>query len=202
MLRTRLFAASMVILVLGVPSMAKEDALAMITRSFHTSPCVRIEFHEIVHSQVFNETQTVRGLLEFDSAGRYRIELGGDVYLRTDSAFYSFSPGSNQVLIEKIGERSSAASVIWVRHLDDYFESAILVPDKRYKLTAKPEVSADVPDSLTLFVSGGKRIEKIEFIDGNGDLTILKVLKQVTSGECRKDTFEPVFPDSVERVRL
>ena len=147
MLRNRLIAACLVAVVLGVPSVAKEDALATITRLFLTSPCVRIEFQEAVHSQVFKEIQTVRGLLVFDSAGRYKIELGDDVYLRNDSAFFSFSTSANQVIIEKIGEESSTASVIWIRHLDDYFESTILAPDKRYRLTAKPEVSADVPDS-------------------------------------------------------
>ena len=113
MLRNRLIAACLVAVVLGVPSVAKEDALATITRLFLTSPCVRIEFQEAVHSQVFKEIQTVRGLLVFDSAGRYKIELGDDVYLRNDSAFFSFSTSANQVIIEKIGEESSTASVIW-----------------------------------------------------------------------------------------
>lgn len=181
---------------------AKEDALATITRSFRTSPCVRIAFQEIVNSQVFDEVDTLKGLIVFDSSGCYRIELGDDLYIRSGSELYSFSPASNQVIIEKIDDSSSMVSVLWIRHLDDFFESTILVPDKRYRLTAKSGVSADVPDSLTLFVSGGKRIERIEFVDDNGDEIVLKVLKQETSVGCRKDEFEPVFPDSVERVRL
>jgi outer membrane lipoprotein-sorting protein len=202
MLRFRLLAACLLSILFGAASLAKEDALASITRSFRTSPCVTIAFQEVVHSQVFNEVQTVNGLLVFDTVGRYKIELGDDLYLRTDSTFYSYSKSTNQVIIEKVGESTSTASVIWIRHLDDYFESAILVPDKRYKLTAKPEMSADVPESLTVFISGGKRIDRIEFIDANGDLTVLKVQKQVSSDDCKKDVFEPAFPDSVERVRL
>jgi len=198
----RLVACSLAAVGLATAAVAKDDALTTITRSFRTSPCVRIAFEEIVHSQVFDKLDTLKGLIVFDSSGCYRIELGEDIYVRTDSELYSFSPASNQVIIEKLDDSSSMVSVLWIRHLDDYFESTILVPDKRYRLTAKPGVSVDVPASLTLFVSGGKRIEKIEFIDDNGDSTMLKVVRQETSQGCRKDDFEPDFPDSVERVRL
>lgn len=181
---------------------AKEDALAEITRIFRTSPCVVIEFQEVVDSDVFETIDTVDCELVFDSTGRFRLEIGEDIYLRTATELHSYVPDNNQVIIEEVAMGSSMVSVLWIRHLDEYFDSVILDANKHYKLTVRPSVSADVPDSLTVFVSASRNLERIEFLDENGDIVVLNIRKQVFSGDCGAKAFEPDFPDSVERVRL
>ncbi len=166
--------------------------------------CTRIEFLSIIESDIFDQVDTARGSADIARDGRYRIVVGDDEYLSTGDSLYSYSARHRQVTVEALtGGIDRSTEISFVIRLDDFFKTVIIHPDSVYRLIRTSVDVVGLPDSLVLFMrTDTSAIDRIEYLDVNGELNRIVFLSIVPSPECTPGRFEPDFPDSVDVIRL
>jgi outer membrane lipoprotein-sorting protein len=197
---------SIILLATGVAYGAekKTDSFQQIKDRLASASCISIGFVSILESDIFKSVDSTVGTAYFARDGRYFVKLGDDVYLSDNRRKYSYSPGNNQVIVQKADSSGAdARELFYITRLDEWYETAILTPDKEYKLTRKPESVGSLPDSLRVIIDKRKgRIARISYFDENDEPVSLILLQESFPAACDDARFVPRFPDSVETVKL
>lgn len=199
-----IFARTALVLCLLVTSVSAADSFDRIKGRLAESDCVSIEFLSILESDIFDRTDTARGVALLAGDGRYKITIGEDVYLMTGDTLYSYSMQNNQVVVEAIApDRAVSSEVAYIRRLDDWFKTRILKPDREYFLIRTRPEAGSIPDSMTVYVDKkAQRISRIAYYDINDEPVTVIFVKEEYSDACDEAQFEPEFPESAERVKL
>jgi len=181
----------------------ESDALEAVKSKFSSGDCTYFEFANIIESKIFGVIDTIHGSAYIAQDGRYKIEIGSDVFLYDGSLLYTYFLETNQLLIEKPDSGKLVSDEIsFVIKLDEWYDSKANSKNS-YALKKKEGVEGDIPDSLELITNiADSTIVEIRYIDINEDLNRVKFLKQKTDSSCSAKGFEQDFPDSVEKVKL
>jgi outer membrane lipoprotein-sorting protein len=182
----------------------KSDSFQKIKDHLASASCISIGFVSILESDIFKSIDTTVGTAYFSRDGRYFVKLGDDMYLSDNHHRYSYTPANNQVIIQKTDSSGSdAKELFYITRLDEWYETAILTPDKEYKLTRKPGSVGSLPDSLRVTIDKRKgRIARISYFDENDEPVSLVLLQESFPAACDDAQFVPRFPDSVETVKM
>lgn len=181
------------------------DPLKMVNQRSSEAVCIRFEFLSIIESEIFGTVDTTVGSADLAADGRFDIRLGVDRYLYDLDRLYSHSTENNQVVIEPAEAGAGVADEIsFLTRLDELYHARPGPLKGQYSLRRKKDdLQSDLPDSLQITIDPEKLIiEKVEYFDINEDFNRLIILKQTYFDSCEAATFQPDFPDSVERVRL
>ena len=179
------------------------DALEAVKSKLAGGDCTYFKFANIIESKIFGVIDTINGSAYIAKDGRYKIEIGSDVFLYDGSYLYTYFLETNQLIIEKPDSGKLVSDEIsFVIKLDEWYDSKANSKNS-YALTKKEGVEGDIPDSLELIINiADSTIVEMRYIDINEDLNRLKFLKQKTDSSCSARGFAPDFPDSVEKVKL
>ncbi len=185
-------------------TVAGKDIFDKIKASLAEADCCHLEFVSVIESDVFDQVDSIYGVALIASDGRYDLLLGEDRYSFDLHRTYSFSSENNQVVIEKPVQGSHPdEQVTFVTSLDRYYTTEVLKPDSLYRLVIRPNIEAEIPDSLVVSIDAdAEMIDRIEYYDINEELNRFTILKQTIGIKCDEQRFTPVFPDSVEKLRL
>jgi len=183
---------------------AGEDMFDMIKAALAEADCCRLEFVSVIESDVFDQVDSTFGTALIASDGRYDLLMGNDRYSFDLLKTYSFSAENNQVVVEKPASGSHPdEQVTFVISLDRYYTTKVLQSDSLYRLVIKPNIEADIPDSMIVSIDANvQMIDRIEYYDINEELNRFTILRQTIGIECDEQRFTPSFPDSVEKLRL
>lgn len=195
------------VLLASLVSQCTADSFKNMKEQLAAAECVRFEFVSIIESDIFDQTDSCSGAAYIARDGRYRVKLGPDIYLYEGRFLYSYSEETNQVIIEKpdSGSAGSGTSdeISFIADLDEFYETYTVTPDIKYRLMRKGNRSANIPDSMIVFIdANASRISRFEYFDINGERNRILFLRQRMDSTCTSQVFEPVFPDSAERVKL
>ncbi len=181
-----------------------EDDFDRIKSRLAGAGCVRLEFVSIIESEIFDLVDSTSGTACLASDGRYHVTLGPDSYLYDGRLLYSFSYENNQVLIETVGDTTDyGREITFVTRLDEFYETFSLPTRERYRLLLRPGIAGDLPDSMTVVISGDPpTIRRLEYYDINDEFNCIELLNQQLDATCADDDFTPAFPDSAETVKL
>src|SRR5574341_1450165 len=184
--------------------MASANDFNEVKSNLSNSNCTRFEFLSTIDSKVFDAVDSAFGQAYIAKDGRYKIEVGADLYLFDGDTVYTYFWENNQVIMEKPDSSDLVADEIsFVVKLDEWYDSKSLKEKNSYRWVRKKGIVGDIPDSMVIKVNDKKSvIESIEYLDINGDLNRIEIIKQVSDSTCDKLRFQPEFPDSVEKVRL
>ncbi|MEW5995198.1 MAG: hypothetical protein AB1744_12510, partial [Candidatus Zixiibacteriota bacterium] len=76
-------------------------------------------------------------------------------------------------------------------------------PGYSYRLRKQGADESNTPDSLTVFIDRDSLLlKRLEYLDINEERNVIIILRQSSSDTCDEGQLEPVFPDSVEKVKL
>jgi hypothetical protein len=191
-----------VILILLLPICLLADSFDDIKKDLSKDGCWQFVFVDIIESDIFNSIDTTFGEAYMASDGRYYIKTNEDFYIFDHNYYFSYSPESNQLIIEKKqGEQDDDFS--FITNFDKYYETHILIENHSFKLYKKKNITGDIPDSMEVFIkSEEKRLDRIEYYDINEELNRLIFIKQSYIDSCLDSQFIPIVPDSTERVKL
>lgn len=166
--------------------------------------CIQIEFISSLESKVFDTIDSVIGFAVISHDGRYNIQLGEDLYLYDLQKSYSFSKGSNQVIIEDISDPEMVGKELsFIKNLDDIYISEQVNKNSIYRLTKTAgDDTSDTPDSLIIYISDKNYFDSLSYYDNNEDLNYIYFINQKISDTCDNSLFVPEFPDSVEKVHF
>lgn len=183
---------------------AVADRFDTIKEQLAQAACTRFEFVSIIESEIFDATDSATGTAYIARDGQFNVTLGEDRYLFDLRFLYSYSAENNQVVIEKVsGQAQVSREISFITRLDELYETHTIRPGKSYRLLKKPGEKSDIPDSLTIFIAPDSlQLERLEYLDINEERNVIVILKQQTGQDCDEKQFEPVFPDSVEKIRL
>ena len=198
-----IFYSLVLLLAQSNPVQTESDALEAVKSKFSNGDCTYFEFATIIESQIFGVIDTIYGSAYIAKDGRYKIEIGSDVFLYDGSFLYTFFLETNQLIIEKPDSGKLVSDEIsFVIKLDKWYDSKANSMNS-YALKKKKGVEGDIPDSLELITNVvDSTIVEIRYIDVNEDINRVEFLKQQTDSSCSDKRFEPAFPDSVEKVKL
>jgi outer membrane lipoprotein-sorting protein len=179
------------------------DRFDQVKAKLAEAACTRFEFRSIVESNVFDQIDSLDGTAYLAHDGRFNITLGPDQYLFDGNILYSYSAENNQVIIEPIDDTEMVSREIsFITKLDKFYNTQKMKPDV-YRLSKKAEVKGDIPDSITVSVDRrALRLDRLEYYDVNDERTVIVILKQQPDPVCSEREFQPVFPDSIERLKL
>ncbi len=182
------------------------DSFDVVKKGLAAAACVRFEFISIIESELFDVVDSTPGSACIGRDGRYRVSLGPDVYLRDERFIYNYSEETNQVVMERVDSAAADGyddNIAYITDLDRFFDTHLLEPERKYRLTRRRDEARDMPDSMVVLIDPAiPRMTAIEFFDVNGELNRIVFLTQAEDSVCAEAIFEPTFPDSVERVRL
>jgi outer membrane lipoprotein-sorting protein len=201
---TKLLSMAMPLVFLAAGSTVGADRFEQIKKNFEKADCAHFAFLSLLESEIFERVDTAQGTAYIANDGRYRVTIGGDEYLYDSHLLYSYSRENNQVTVETVDTLSKASEQItFVTHLDDYYMTKAIVPDKEYRLDRKSKTAENIPDSMLVFLeSDSLKLKSIEYYDINDELNRIIFTEQNTLPACDSTIFQPDFPDSVETINL
>jgi len=173
-------------------------------RQLKEAGCIQIEFISSLESSVFDTIDSTPGIAVISQDGRYNIQLGNNLYLYDLEKSYSYSQGSNQVIIEEVADPEMVGKEIsFIKNLDDLYVSQQFIINRVYKLSKiNRNDTSDTPDSIIIYLSENNYFDSLSYYDVNEDLNYIYFISQKISDTCDNSLFIPVFPDSVEKVRF
>ena len=181
------------------------DHFTELKQQLKDTGCVSIELISVFESSVFDTIDSTDGLAIISRDGRYSIRLGTDLYLYDLQKSYSYSEGTNQVIIEDVADPEMLGKEIsFVKNIDELYTTKTLKKNKIYKLIRidRDDKFSDTPDSMLIYISNNNRFDSLSFYDINEDLNFIYFINQEISDTCEDSYFIPDFPDSVEKVRF
>ena len=180
------------------------DKFADIKAVLKSAHCVRFEFVSILHSSIFRQTDSSAGSAIIARDGRYRVKLGNDEFLNDSRSLYSYSQENNQVIVERVDSTIAfSKEVSYITRLDDFFKTYVVRAGAEYRLIRTAAGVRNIPDSMRILLNRDKQqIERLEYLDVNGERVSVVIKNQQMKGACDDRQFEADFPDSVERVKL
>jgi len=191
---------------LAVTGGATGDRFAALKKQMSDAACCRFEFLSIVESQVFDAVDTTRGSALIARDGRYRIEIGHDMYLNDGHYLYSYSRPNNQVTVEVVNpDVIPTDEISFVTRLDEFYSTRKLTQDSLYRLSLLDSSYTSLPDSMdavVTIVSGSARLKSLKYRDLNDDKNEVVFTGQFFSSSCGTDAFLADFTDSVEVIKL
>jgi len=173
-----------------------------LVKELNKEGCHYFEFLSIIESDIFETIDTTNGSLYLSGDGRFRVEIGTDLYIADSVKLYSYSEENNQVVIEP---RTSGDDdqFSFISNFDIFYSSNRGDKDFEYMLIKKDNIINDHSDSLIITLDPTHNILKqMEYFDVNEDLNRIIFLKQDHGISCDQTKFEADFPDTVEKVRL
>ena len=193
------------VLILAQSNLVRSESnnLEAVKSKFSNGDCTYFKFANIIESKIFGVIDTIHGSAYIAVDGRYKIEIGSDVYLYDGSLLYTYFWETNQVIIEQPDSGKLVSDEIsFVIKLDEWYDSKANSKNS-YALKKKEGIEGDIPDSLELITNNeDSTIAEIRYFDINEDINRVKFLKQKTDSSCSARRFEPDFPNSVEKVKL
>ncbi len=164
--------------------------------------CFKFEFLNTIESEYFDVIDSIYGLAYIASDGKYHIKIGEEIYIGGVEKYYSYIPENNQVIIEN-RDSSQFDEISFIINLDKFYNSTTIEKNLKYSLVRKSGIAGDFPDSLIVTIDSKKnRMKEIEYLDINDELNRIIFLNQEFFETCDDSQFVPVFPDSVEKVKL
>jgi hypothetical protein len=189
-------------IILLLPLCSVADSFDDIKMELSKDGCWQFIFVDIIESDIFNTVDTTNGEAYMASDGRYYIKTNEDFYIYDHYNYFSYSPESNQLIIEK-KHSTEEDDISFITNLDKYYKTHLLSKNHSYRLLKKESITGDVPDSMTVYIdSEEKRLVRIEYYDINEELNKLIFIEQNHFDSCLYNQFVPVVPDSTERVKL
>jgi len=201
----KLLAAIIVLAVTLNSFSAGADQFDGIKRRIAEADCCAFGFISVLSSSVFDTKDSSRGTAQIARDGRYVIVLGKDVYLCDGKSAYSYSPSTNQVIVEQIDSGHAADKEIsFLTRLDEYYLTRCIQANQEYRLTKKVGVSAsNIPDSMLVVIDADRQqIAHIDYLDVNDEQVRVVLIEQKLDPKCDDSVFVPAFPDSAETVKL
>lgn len=189
------------IIILSVSSVWS-DSFDNIKADLARPGCQKIQFLNIIESDVFETVDSTYGEFLISSDNRYKLSIADDIFLADSVYTYNYSAENQQVIIEKraFGDFDE---ISFITRLDELYQTQTITVDLKYYLKKRPEVTGETPDSMTVLIDAEKMsLKQIEYLDVNEDLNRVIILKQEYLEKCDPKAFEPDFPDDVERIKL
>lgn len=176
------------VLVLLVPAelrsaqQSAEDVLAKVRKKYDSITDAEMKFSQDVKFPMAKVEQHVSGTLFTKKQNKYRVELEGQTIVTDGETVWSYSPGNNQVLIDKfkLDERALSPDRILVGAPED-FTATLVGHEKVGKIDAVvvkliPRNDQSMLTSLKLWINEDDwMIRRAEVIDLNGRETTYTV---------------------------
>src|SRR5512137_1242313 len=111
------------------------DRFDSIKKSLAEADCCSFRFISVLSSSVFDTKDSSRGTAQIARDGRYMIVLGKDVYLCDGKSAYSYSPSTNQVVVEPLdSSRTVNKEISFLTRLDAYYVTRPIRTNQQYRL--------------------------------------------------------------------
>ncbi|HSG99457.1 MAG TPA: hypothetical protein VLB27_05380 [candidate division Zixibacteria bacterium] len=202
----KLFALAALGLTLGcvVSGVAesKPNLFERLQQRFREAPQATVSFEHVVISDFFETADTVAGVVTFAADGRYRTELGDDVFLFDGACLWEYSALYNQATQNcvKVGQ-SVEDNFLFFQRFGDYYGVEERVPDSVYTLRILEGKRGAAPDSMVVTISPSQeRILSLEYYDINKELNLALIREERFAEVALDSLYRADFPDSTEVI--
>ena len=180
------------------------DRFSQVKNRIDSAAVVRFEVLITIESKIFNDIDSLPGLIILAEDGRYRAELNNDIYFNDGITNWEYSAENNQVTKRELLEGEEIGNQLsFFKNLDSFYKTSIIEQGLIYKLIKIDGSDEALPDSLTVKLDKTEsKIFKIEYFDINDDLNSVYMLKENYEDKIEEDLFIFDLPDSVEIITL
>ncbi len=180
------------------------DQFTMIKNRISSALVVRFGVLITIESNIFDEIDSLAGQIVLAKDGRYRAELGSDIYLNDGKINWEYSAENNQATKRELLDGEIADNrLAFFKDLDSFYKSTIVKKDLIYKLIKLDNSDEALPDSMTVHLKNKiPQISKIEYFDLNEDLNSVYITEEFYEDKIEENLFNLNLPDSVEVISL
>lgn len=181
-----------------------EDKFSLIKDKLSSAAVVRLEVLITVESKIFDVTDSTFGKIILAEDGRYRAELGNDIYLNDGKINWEYSKENNQATKRKLKKGEIIDNrLAFFKDIDSFYKSVIIKQDLIYKLIKLDKIDEALPDSMTITLEkDSDQISKIEYFDLNDDRNTVYISKEYYEDKIDEHLFDLDLPDSTEIISL
>lgn len=180
------------------------DRFKLIKNKINASVIFRFDVLITIESKIFDDIDSLSGQIILAEDGRYRAELGGDIYLNDGKTNWEYSDENSQATKRELGEGEKPDNRLsFFRDLDSFYKTSIIKQDLIYKLIKIDSTAEALPDSMTIFLDKDRpQISKIEYFDLNDDLNCIYLTEEFYEDDINENQFKLNLPDSVEIISI
>lgn len=181
---------------------SKPNLFEQLQERFRAAPQATVSFEHVVISDFFETADTVAGVVTFTADGRYRTELGDDVFLFDGECLWEYSALYSQATQNcvKVGQ-SVEDNFLFFQRFGDYYGVEERIPDSVYALRILEGKRGAAPDSMTVTISPSQeRILSLEYYDINEELNLALIREERFAEQALDSLYRANFPDSTEII--
>lgn len=180
------------------------DRFKLIKNKINASVIFRFDVLITIESKIFDDIDSLSGQIILAEDGRYRAELGGDIYLNDGKTNWEYSDENSQATRRELREGEKPDNRLsFFRDLDSFYQTSIIKQDLIYKLIKIDSTAEALPDSMTIFLDKDQpQISKIEYFDLNDDLNCIYLTEEFYEDDINENQFKLNLPDSVEIISM
>jgi outer membrane lipoprotein carrier protein len=194
---------------MSVAGESAHDILEKVKKKYDSIVDAQLTFSQKTSHEMATGEQLVKGVLFIKKENKYRVEFEGQTIVTNGETVWSFSPSTNQVLIDKfkLDERSYTPERILTGAPSD-FSSTVVGREKIGKvetivLKLVPRNDQGFVTAMRLWVDDKEwLIKKVEMSDANGKQTEYLVTDIRTNIGLQDSRFTYQVPEGVEVVDL
>jgi len=165
---------------------------------------INMDIGLVVESKVFDDVDSIGAQVTVVADGRYRADIGDDIYMFDGRDIWEYSAENNQATVRSLKDGEQYDNrLIFLTDFDKCFETREILPDSIYALYRRPDTDRALPDSMVAYINCPEAtIFRLEYHDTNGDLNRIHFLSVTLTDTISSGLFDIGLPDSVEIITL
>lgn len=185
-------------------SLARDDLLENIKKDWSAAKLIRFDVLIAVESEVFNTVDSTSGNIVIAEDGRYRANIGDELFLFDGKCIWEVSFANLQATRQclKEGERFENR-LIFLKDINSYYRTASSIKGDGYLLVKNQGIGEALPDSINLYLDRkAGRISFLEYYDLNSEKNTVFLHDVKLQSEVEDKIFEYLPSDSIEVITL
>lgn len=185
-------------------SLAGDDLLENIKKDWSAAKLIRFDVLIAVESEVFNTVDSTSGNIVIAEDGRYRANIGDELFLFDGKCIWEVSFANLQATCQclKEGERFENR-LIFLKDISSYYRTTSSIKGDGYLLVKNQGIGEALPDSINVYLDRkANRISLLEYYDLNSEKNTVFLHDVKLQSEVEDKIFEYLPSDSIEVITL
>jgi chaperone LolA len=185
------------------------DIVKKVRKKYDKLNTLRIDFEQVYHWVLADETNTIRGTLYLTKDNRYRVELPNQLIITDGKTVWTYSKDLNQVMLDRLSKDAGnpVPGELMLRYSRD-FEARMVGKEKvnnvdTYVIELVPKRQDEFVRKVRLWIDKSRWIVvRLRQEDLNGNVTVYNVTRLVENPTLNSKLFTFEIPEGAQVVDL
>ncbi len=186
-----------------------KDIVKKVRKKYDQLNTLRIDFEQVYHWVLADETNTIRGTIYLTKDNKYRVELPNQLVVTDGKTVWTYSKDLNQVMLDRLSKDAGnpVPSELMLRYSRE-FDAKLVGKEKvgkadTYVIDLVPKRPDEFVRKVRLWIDRSRWIVlRLRQEDLNGNVTVYTVTRFVENPPLSKKLFTFQVPEGTQVVDL